>query len=149
MLSQDLLALSKNTDEQIYIAIGKSSNQLFSDLSSDFSYDEEFRSISNYTENSDLYVLGRSIFIRWCRSLFQLICSNDLNDEQLRSQIASALTGKEGGTAIIAGALTSLFGVSPIVAILIATLIIRIFLVPSGEEICKYLGKKLENEASL
>lgn len=87
-------------------------------------------------QSSALVSAGKRIFVRWNRALHEFACKPSDADKDLQSNLLRALTGKEGGTALIAGVLVTAFGMSVVLATLVATLLLKIVIVPAGEESC-------------
>jgi hypothetical protein len=80
--------------------------------------------------------LGRRIFLRWSRALHDFLCSEGGENSTLRGKLFEALLGKGGGAAAISAIMMSTFGVSPAIAVLVATLLTKIIIAPAQEEIC-------------
>jgi hypothetical protein len=90
--------------------------------------------------------LGKRIYLRWSQSLHSLVCKDGAENRDIRNQILSALSLKDGGgAALIAGFLVTLFGVSPAIAAVVAVLIVRLIVQPAGVEICKSWEDALKN----
>jgi hypothetical protein len=90
--------------------------------------------------------IGRILFRRWNCTLHDFVCKSEGEDQQLREKLAAALTGKEGGAAaLVAGILVSSFGVSPVLAAIIGTLLIRIIVAPAVDELCSYWTSSLRS----
>ena len=123
-------SLTRLSDSDLFSALGQ---RLTSDepaIASPIDPDDLLRT-------SALQNLGRSVFRRWNNALHDFVCKSSGEDQALRDKLIQALTGKEGGTAIIAGILVAAFGASPAIAAILATLLIRIIVAPAASEICK------------
>ena len=91
--------------------------------------------------------LGKRIFARWSRAFHDFVCGSDKENKDLKDQILQAIFNKNGGgIAIIAGGLVAAFGLSPAIAAVIATLLIRLIVAPAVDEVCKAWGA--HNEAT-
>ena len=89
--------------------------------------------------------LGRRVLRRWNRALHGLACNPSDEDRDLKDKVFKALTGAEGGTAILAGVIVTAFGLNIVAATLVATLVIRLFADTAGDEVCKWWGEHLED----
>ncbi|ESY77456.1 hypothetical protein X739_32980 [Mesorhizobium sp. LNHC220B00] len=87
--------------------------------------------------------LGKRIFMRWSRTLQEFVCNPNDTDTDLQSRLVAALTGKEGGLAVIAGVLVASFGASPAVAAIVATLLLKLVAEPLRGELCAYWAEQL------
>lgn len=94
--------------------------------------------LDSLPRDSETVELGRRILARWSRSLHQFMCtSDDKEDEELRTRVWNAITGKDGGaTALLAGTLVAAFGASPALAALVAALLMKFMISPARDEIC-------------
>ncbi|MFZ1431643.1 MAG: hypothetical protein WAS21_33390 [Geminicoccaceae bacterium] len=97
-------------------------------------------SSDDLNQSSALVSAGRRIFARWNKTLHEFACKSDETDKELQSDLLRALTGREGGTALIAGVLVAAFGMSLVPATLVATLLLKIVIVPAGAEVCEIWG---------
>ncbi len=80
---------------------------------------------------------GKMLFRRWNKALYEFVCQSSGEDNELRERLIGVLTGKEGGAAaLLAGTLVAVFGVSPALAAVVATLVIRLVITPAGEVLC-------------
>jgi hypothetical protein len=87
-------------------------------------------------ERGSAVELGKKIFARWNRTLNEFACKPNSEDANLQNQLIGALTGKEGGTAVIAGLMITSFGASPAVAAVVAALLVKLVLAPAAKEVC-------------
>lgn len=87
--------------------------------------------------------LGEAIFRRWNRTLHEFVCAPNDQDKELKDQVLQALTGQGTGAALIAGVLVSAFGLQLVTATLIASLLVRLIVVPAKEGACQYWTSKL------
>jgi len=108
----------------------------FIDARGDLNIQEAERE-SKRSGNSEVDGMGQRIFMRWSVALHGFVCAPGGEDERLRESIVAAIIGKSGGaTALVAGALVSAFGISPILAALVAALLIKVIVAPAGQELC-------------
>lgn len=106
--------------------ISKPGNQFRTNFSSD-----------DLVRSPDVRSLGKRIFMRWSVTLHAFVCKSDGEDKELRAKLVNAIVGKGGGAAaIIAGSLVAAFGLSPAVAALVAALLLQLFIIPAGKELC-------------
>jgi hypothetical protein len=88
--------------------------------------------------------LGRRIFARWSRALHDFLCKSSSEDQDLKSRVLSALSGKDvSATVVLVGVLVGTFGLAPAVATIVATLVVKLIAQPAGDEICKYWDEQL------
>jgi hypothetical protein len=148
-------AVAKATSSQSNVAIlaAQSENDLFATLAqrteavalgvqSALAFDAPF-SADDLRRDSATIALGRRIFRRWSRALHQFACSTGEEDKSARDRLWSALIGKEGGAAVIAGILVASFGASAAVAAVVAALLVKIVIQPATEELCESWGRSL------
>lgn len=91
----------------------------------------------------DLVNLGKAIFSRWNRTLHDFACGAGEDGTRMRDDLFKALTGKEGGVALTASVLVGFFGLSIVTATLIATILLKVVVVPAGEEVCRVWGETI------
>jgi hypothetical protein len=101
-----------------------------------FSADRLMRSEGSLT-------LGKAIFLRWNRTLYEFVCTSNDQDTKLKDQLVQALMGQGGGAALVAGVLVSAFGLQIVTATLIAPLLVGLIIVPAREGTCQYWKEKL------
>lgn len=93
--------------------------------------------------SDDNLSLGKAIFSRWNRTLYEFACTPNDQDRELKDQVLRALMGQGSGAALIAGVLVSAFGLQLVTATLIASLVVRLIVVPAKEGACQYWTSKL------
>lgn len=82
--------------------------------------------------------LGKRLFERWNKTLHEFVCGSSSENKVLRERLVAALMGKEGGAAaLLAGTLVAVFGVSPALSAVIATLVVRLVVKPAAHELCE------------
>jgi hypothetical protein len=91
----------------------------------------------------DNLTLGKAVFRRWNRTLHEFVCTSNDEDKELKDKVLQALMGQGSGAALIAGVLVSAFGLHLVTATLIASLLVRLVLVPAKEGACEYWRSKL------
>jgi hypothetical protein len=90
------------------------------------------------SRNEDEKNLGKRIFRRWNRTLHDFACNANAEDRDLKDKLLSAISMKTGGgTAVVAAVLAGYFLVSPPLAAVLAALLIKLILVPAGQEVCQ------------
>lgn len=92
----------------------------------------------------DLRDLGMRIVMRAASGLQKLICGSDDPEIAKNRQALIAAAGISEAAAI--GAVTSLLltFAAPVVAAAAAVVIVRLFVIPAGEEICEFWAEKLD-----
>jgi hypothetical protein len=92
--------------------------------------------------------LGERTLHRLSRELYKLLCGKKQDDEDDRNKIAHALgLGEAEIAATLATILTSGFGVSPAIAIIVAVIVVKRIFAPTLEEACNLWEEKLPSQA--
>jgi len=130
--------------DRIYEQYGSMNPTDLYELLASVSVQPDLMSLSNRALDIDdkarpagLEKIGRNIFRRWVKSAHDFACKPTESDKELADKLKVALTGQAGGIAIIAGVLVSTFGLAPVTSALIAALMMRIFVAPTADEVCK------------
>lgn len=94
----------------------------------------------------DFSELGSRLWRRLQRELYHVICGADPGDNDDRAKIKEALgiDTDDAIVAAIAGVLASSFGLAPAIAGLVAALVLKRLIKPSGEELCIFWKGKLQ-----
>jgi hypothetical protein len=88
---------------------------------------------------ADLILLGRRIFQRANRELYQFVCEEDGADQELKKRLFDAILGKDiSAGAFIGGVLVGYFGLLPGIATIIGAIFVKILVVPAGQEVCSF-----------
>lgn len=87
--------------------------------------------------------LGKSIFLRWSLVLHEFVCNPKSSDRALQARLVGALSGRSGGVTALIAVLVSYFALPAGVAVIIATLLVKLIVEPAGEEICSAWKKTL------
>jgi hypothetical protein len=88
--------------------------------------------------------LGKRIFARWNRTLHDFLCKASSEDQDLKSRVLQALSGKDvSASAILVGVLVGTFGLAPAVATIVSALVVKLVVQPAGDEICKFWDEQL------
>ncbi len=142
-----LRALSHRSNEDLYAALAMRVGN---------TVDDQYRGATGFNvpfdadelrRDSESVNIGWRVFARWNRALHQFVCQPEGEDAKIRDQLLRALTGKEGGIAVIAGILVATFGASPAVAALVAALLVRILVVPAADEVCRSWASSIRDNA--
>jgi hypothetical protein len=93
----------------------------------------------------DVKALGRQILSRWNEELYGLVCTNKADDRKDRKKVLDSLNVSE--TAVIAAAATALLslGVAAALAAALAPLIVRRFIWPAKDELCRAWSEGLNS----
>lgn len=87
---------------------------------------------------------GQRIFWRWSKVLHEYVCDPGAEEQEQRNRLKGAILKKgASGTAILAAALVSNYGLSAGVSALVAALLVQLLVVPAKEEICETWGNAL------
>lgn len=92
-----------------------------------------------FTQGPEQEQLGRKIFLRWSSAFHDLVCGSDQQDQLLRRQVISILSGAQesGGIAYMAGQLMVHFHNLPFaVAVLVCTVTAKLVVRPAMDEVC-------------
>jgi hypothetical protein len=145
--ADNLQRLQKQSEPNLFVGLALRTEQTIEQRDIALTFDAPLR-IDDLPMDRELQSLGRRIFLRWSRTLHQFVCVPDKEDADIRERLLSALTGAEGGAAVIAGVLVACFGASPANAAIIAALLLKIIIVPAGAELCEAWKKTLSQSAS-
>jgi hypothetical protein len=143
--ADNILTLSVQSENDLYAALAQQLNSVSLGDPSAFTFDKSFN-IDDLLRDDATIGLGQRIFRRWNRTLYQFACRPDSEDQDIRDRLLSAITGREGGVAVIAGVLVAAFGASPAVAAIVAALLLKIVIKPAAEEICLAWSKSADAE---
>lgn len=141
-----LRTLSVQDENDLYAALAQRLGRISEREPTSFAFDTSFDTDDLLRDDATIG-LGKRIFRRWNGALHQFACKSDKEDQDLRTRLLNALTGSEGGAAVIAGVLVAAFGASPAVAAIIAALLLKIVIKPATEEICDAWAKSLGSES--
>jgi hypothetical protein len=135
--------LQADTKEDLYVALARS----IADVASlDPAHTKFHRyETDDLMRNSASLDLGKRIFQRWNRALHEFACTPDKEDEDIRRKLLNAIAGKEGGAAVIAGIMAGTFGVSPVVAAIVAALLLKVIINPALDEVCQLWAKEISD----
>ncbi|KAA1052480.1 hypothetical protein [Azospirillum argentinense] len=82
--------------------------------------------------------VGKRVFRRIAKAFYEFLCLGEGEDKDLRDRLKAALLARDASaTALIAGGLVALLGLSASVAAVAAALLLRVVLVPAGKELCQ------------
>jgi hypothetical protein len=96
-----------------------------------------------------VFELGRRIFLRCADALRTFLCAPNDDDKELRDRIKSALVARDASAiAIIAGGLVAAFGMGAAAAAVVATLLLRIIVVPTVNVLCEEWDKQIKEAIS-
>jgi hypothetical protein len=96
--------------------------------------------ITDYAQrgaDGGLEEFGKQLLNNWSATLRDFLCKSDGGDKDIKDQMVSALTQGAGATAILASGITAAFGLAPAIAIVVAALLIKLIIVPTGKTICQ------------
>jgi hypothetical protein len=96
------------------------------------------------TRGNAMEEVGKRVFQRWSSVVFQIVCKPDAEDKDLQVKLLQALTGKETGTAALAGILVASFGLSPAVAAVLAALFVKIVAQPAVGGLCDVWNERIK-----
>jgi hypothetical protein len=89
----------------------------------------------------ELRALGWRLVRRWNRELQKLVCGS--SDSRTRQDVARALNLGEGSViAVLMPCLLGL-GIPAALAVVLAPVVVRKFLIPAGDELCKAWGEAI------
>lgn len=91
----------------------------------------------------DLRTLGKRVLSRWNRELHHVMCGSDTGDQKDRESLFKALGVSDVAVAAAMTTLLASWGVAAAIATVVAALIVKRFVSPFGEEVCKLWGEKL------
>ncbi|WP_151611880.1 hypothetical protein [Sinorhizobium alkalisoli] len=92
----------------------------------------------------DLRNLGQRIYHRLSRELHQLVCGSEVADVEQRSKLTKVLSlDPTQMTTGLTAALVVYLGADPVVATIVAVLMVKRIVLPAGSELCKFWGEQL------
>lgn len=102
-------------------------------------YDEE-----KMGSKEDVREFGRRLFLRWNIEAYKLICGDELEDMIDRSELNKAFgISNEAVAAALSSLLISHMGLSPALAVVVASLVIKRFSKPGHGEFCQVWKERL------
>jgi hypothetical protein len=133
---QLLNALQKKSDNQLYSLLATGANVA---IGGGDPQDAVLRSVEDPDQlHRGVGDLGRRILYRWSRALYEFACSPSSADKATANQLIRAILGKGGGSAAaVTAILVGAFGLPPVTAAIVATLLIRIIVAPAADELCQ------------
>jgi hypothetical protein len=91
----------------------------------------------------DIKSLGKKILRRWNKGLYDSVCGNNAEDSKERKAILDSLNlGEAAVVAAVASALLSL-GVAAAIAAAVAPFLVKKFIWPAKDELCKAWGEEV------
>lgn len=88
--------------------------------------------------------LGQKIALRCGRALHDFLCDQSNENEQLRGSILQTILGRDvSGIGLVSGALVTLLGIAPSIAVVVAAILIKVLVAPTLEVLCKEWNSKL------
>jgi len=91
----------------------------------------------------ELVAAGKRFFFFWNRELYKFLCEGDSEASKEKDRLFSALLGDSvTAQSIIAGILVGSFGMSPVYAVVVGPLVVRLLLVPTEKTLCELWKEK-------
>ena len=92
----------------------------------------------------DVRTLGRRLLNRWSRELYKVMCGSETGDKQDRESLLKSIGATDVAlAAAMTAVMVSSFAIAPAVATVIAALVVKRVLAPTGDEICKLWAEQL------
>ncbi len=92
-----------------------------------------------------VFEVGKRIFLRSAAALHDFLCAPNDEDKELRDRIKAALVTRDASAvAIVAGGLVAAFGIGAAAAAVVATLLVRIIVVPAANVLCDVWDEKIK-----
>ncbi len=139
---EDLL---KADEDRLYEMIGIRSLAISEDLSlnSTFKPTVQYKA-AEMGPLDDLLKIGKRMFMRLEREMYNLFCGSSVEDDEARDKLAAAFNvGATEVAAVMAILLVTHVGLSPAVAPVIAALVVKRCLKPMYGEFCLIWGERL------
>lgn len=93
----------------------------------------------------DMIEIGKRICRAWNRELYYFLCKEDYAKNEKDLIVRALAQGREAGAiSILASIMVGQLGTSMALAIPISAVIIRLFFVPAGQELCMFWHEKLQ-----
>jgi hypothetical protein len=147
---QSIQKLLLSSDDQLYEQLGIRLTAMADDPAVAGSFEPHV--VYTHAEmglKDDMRELGRRLYRRWNRELFELACGSDKEAKGDRESLAKAFgIGDVAVAATLSGILVSSLGVAPAIAGVVAALTIRRVFRPGYEEFCKVWGEYVAPNAA-
>jgi hypothetical protein len=87
---------------------------------------------------------GKDFFDRVSKDVYELVCGTDANDKDEREKLGKAFgMGKAAFASSLAAICVSSFGWAPAIAVVVATLVVKLFLNNAYDAMCQVWKKRL------
>jgi hypothetical protein len=139
-------ALDPLDDEQLFAELGTrlQINAREPQLSGQFTVAAAPKQLEALGPIEDLRNFGKRFFARVNRQAYGLVCGADPENQADREQLADALKlGKEAFAATLTSLLMAYLGLAPLIAPVVAMLIVRLFFHPAYGAMCDVWKQKL------
>lgn len=95
----------------------------------------------------DVRTLGRRLLNRWNLELYKVMCGSESGDKQDRESLLKAIGATDVAlAAAMTAVLVSSFAVAPAVATVIAALVVKRVIGPTGDVFCKMWAEQLPKD---
>jgi hypothetical protein len=133
------------SDEELYKALGLRVRKLARDVSGADRFDLDVAYDAQAFGAKDVIIdFGKRFFARTNRRAFQLVCGDDTEDEDIRDQLRDALGLKEAAFgAALTGVLIGSLGLAAPVAVVVSTLITKLFYREAYNTMCEVWEENL------
>jgi hypothetical protein len=137
--------LSSRTDEALELLLGMRAQAIEGNasLGNDLDFDPQYDG-NVMGPMADVTALAKRILRRWNKELHRIVCGAKAEDKAVRDQVLTALKVGAGAGAISV-ALTTL-AVPAGLAVVLAPLIMKRFIVPASEEMCAVWQERLNKD---
>lgn len=143
-LDEAVMALLRKSDDELIEQIGVTARATADHAEYAGAYDPGIPEGAVGLSMEDLREVGRRIFARIERQVFDVFCGTSESDEEDRRKITEALgLGEAAMAAALVYFMTSTLAIAPAIATLIAALLVRRIFLPAGQEVCTFWSEKI------
>jgi hypothetical protein len=138
--------LLKADEDQLYEQLGMRARAMAQDPAKSGSFQPQVSyEAAQMGFKEDVKDFGQRLFKRWNVEAYNLVCSTQAEDQQVRSDLLSAFGVSDAAVAaVVASLLVTQLGVAPAIAAVVAALVIKRFFRPAYEEFCITWKKSVE-----
>ena len=129
--------LLQSDEQQLFEELGMRTQAITRDITKAGSFEPQI----SYAEaemglKETLGRIGRRLFRRWNREAYKLLCGDDPDDKEQRTELASAIGISDVAAATALTSALIYLGAAPALAAIIAAIIVKKFFAPTYQEFC-------------
>jgi len=140
--------LLQSDEDQLFEELGMRTQAITQDITMAGSFEPHLvYDAADMGPQEVLGAIGRRLFRRWNKEAYKLLCGDDSDDKEKRTELASAIGA---GDVAVAAALTSVLvsiGAAPALAAIIAAIVVKKFFAPAYDEFCGIWKESFDESA--